>query len=155
MLHQFWVYSRVIQLYIHIYILFHYRLSQDSKFSSLCYLVGPYCLLKECFLLTCMHAKSPQSCLTLFNLMDHSLKSPLSMGFSRQEYWSELPCPPPGALPDPEIEPASLMSPALAARFFTTSSAWEAHTHSLCSRSDQQRFLHGPSEIVHGSSFKS
>ena len=37
----------------------------------------------------------------------------LSMGFSKQEYWSELPCPTPGDLPDPGIEPMSLMSPAL------------------------------------------
>ena len=36
------------------------------------------------------------------------------MGFSRQEYWSALPCPPPGDLPDPGIEPVSLMSPMLA-----------------------------------------
>jgi len=43
----------------------------------------------------------------------------LSMGFSRQEYWSGLPCPPPGDLPDPGIEPVSLPSPALAGRFFT------------------------------------
>ena len=50
----------------------------------------------------------------------------LSMGFSRQEYWSGLPCPPPGGLPHPGIEPASLMSPALAGGFFTTSSTWEA-----------------------------
>ena len=35
------------------------------------------------------------------------------MEFSRQEYWSGFPCPPPGDLPDPEIEPASLTSPAL------------------------------------------
>ena len=41
-------------------------------------------------------------------------QAPLSMGFSRQEYWSGLPCSPPGDLPDPGIEPASLMSPALA-----------------------------------------
>ena len=41
----------------------------------------------------------------------------LSMGLSRQEYWSGLPFPPPGDLPDPGIEP---MSPALAGRFFTT-----------------------------------
>ena len=41
----------------------------------------------------------------------------LPMGFSRQEYWSELPCPPSRDLPDPGIEPASLMSPALAGRF--------------------------------------
>ena len=43
------------------------------------------------------------------------------MGISRQEYWSGLPCPSPGDLPDPRIEPASLMSPALAGGFFTTS----------------------------------
>ena len=42
------------------------------------------------------------------------------MGFSRQEYWSGLPCPPPGDLPDPGIEPSSLASPALAGGFFTT-----------------------------------
>ena len=40
--------------------------------------------------------------------------APLSMGFSRQEYQSGLPCPLPGDLPDPGIEPGSLMSPALA-----------------------------------------
>ena len=51
---------------------------------------------------------------------------PLSMGFSRQEYWSGLPCPPPRDLPNPGIEPESLMSPALAGRFFTTSATWEA-----------------------------
>ena len=43
------------------------------------------------------------------------------MGFSRQEYWSVLPCPPPGNLLDPVVEPKSLMSPALAGRFLTTS----------------------------------
>ena len=53
--------------------------------------------------------------------------APLSMGFSRQEYWSRLPCPPPGDLPNLGIEPMSLMSPALAGRFFTASAIWEAH----------------------------
>ena len=53
-------------------------------------------------------------------------KDPLSMGFSRQEYWSGSPFPPPGDLPDPEIECMSLMSPALAGGFFTTSATWEA-----------------------------
>ena len=43
------------------------------------------------------------------------------MGFSRQEYWSGLPCPPEGDFPDPWIEPASFRSPALAGGFFTTS----------------------------------
>ena len=48
-------------------------------------------------------------------------EAPLSMGFSRQEYWSGLPCTPPGDLSDPGIKPASLMFPALAGGFFTTS----------------------------------
>ena len=56
--------------------------------------------------------------------VDH--QGPLTKGFSRQEYWSGLPCPPPGDLPNAEIEPASLMSPALAGEFFTTSTTWEA-----------------------------
>ena len=47
-------------------------------------------------------------------------QAPLSTGFFRQEYWSGLPCPPPGDLPDPGIKPVSLMSPALAGVFFTT-----------------------------------
>ena len=50
-------------------------------------------------------------------------QAPLSTGFSRQEYWSGLPCPPPGDLPTPGIEPTS---PALAAGLFTTSATWEA-----------------------------
>ena len=45
---------------------------------------------------------------------------PLSMGFSRQEHWSELPFHSPGHLPDPGIEPVSPASPALAGGFFTT-----------------------------------
>ena len=47
-------------------------------------------------------------------------QAPLSIEFSRQEYWSGLPFPTPGTLPSPEIHPASLVSPALAGRFFTT-----------------------------------
>ena len=54
-------------------------------------------------------------------------QAPLYMGFSRQEYWSGLPFPPPEDLPDPGIEPRSLMSSALAGGFFfTTSTTWEA-----------------------------
>ena len=50
-------------------------------------------------------------------------QAPLSMGCSRQEYWSGLPCPPPGDLPQPGMEP---VSPALAGGFFTISATWEA-----------------------------
>jgi len=46
-------------------------------------------------------------------------QAPLSMEFSRQEYWSGLPLPSPGDLPNPGIEPVSLISHALAGRFFT------------------------------------
>ena len=53
-------------------------------------------------------------------------QAPLSMGFSRQENWSGLPCPPLGDHLSPGIEPTSLMSPALAGMFFTTSATWEA-----------------------------
>ena len=53
-------------------------------------------------------------------------QAPLSLGFSRQEDWSGLPCPPPWDRPDPGIEPVSLKSPALASRLFTSSATWEA-----------------------------
>ena len=48
------------------------------------------------------------------------------MGFSRQEYWSGLLCPPSGGLPNSGIEPTSLKSPALASGFFSTSAIWKA-----------------------------
>ena len=51
-------------------------------------------------------------------------QAPLSMGFSRQEYWSGLPFPSPGDLPDPGVEPTSFTSPTLAGRFFTTSAKY-------------------------------
>ena len=61
------------------------------------------------------------SCVQLFATVGAiACQAPLSMGFSRQEYWSGLPCPPPGDLSDPGIEPMSLASPALAGRFFAT-----------------------------------
>ena len=64
-----------------------------------------------------MHAfvLSRFSCVQLFETLWIVVQQvPLSMGFSRQEYWSGLPCPPPGDPPDPGIEPTSLTSPALA-----------------------------------------
>ena len=48
------------------------------------------------------------------------------MGFSRQEYWSGFPRPPPGYLPHSGIKTMSLTSPALASEFFTTNATWEA-----------------------------
>ena len=56
----------------------------------------------------CVCAKLLQLCPTLCDPMDLAHQTPLSMVFSRQEYWSGLSCPPPGDLPDPGIEPGSL-----------------------------------------------
>ena len=70
--------------------------------------------------LLCMCA---QSCLTLCDPIDHGCRAPLSMEFSRQEYWSGLPFPSPGDLPDPGVKPESLVSPGLAGGFFTPSTA--------------------------------
>ena len=58
-------------------------------------------------------------------------QAPLSMGFFRKEYWNGLPFPPPGNLPNPGIEPTSLMSPALEGGFFTFSATCEAPIHCL------------------------
>ena len=58
------------------------------------------------------------SCVQLFkSLWTVAHQTPQTMGFSRQEHWSRLPCPSPGDLPDPGIQPGS---PALAGVFFTT-----------------------------------
>ena len=74
-----------------------------------------------------IRAKSLQLCPTLCDPVNTvACKAPLSMGFSKQEYQTGLPCPPPGDLPDPGIKPSSLMSPELAGGFFTTSTTWEA-----------------------------
>ena len=66
------------------------------------------------------------SCVPLFaTLWTIACQAPPSMGFSRQ-YWNGLPCPPPGDLPDPGMEPMSLVYPALAGRLFTSGATWEA-----------------------------
>ena len=67
-----------------------------------------------------MCAKLLQSCPTVRDLWTVAHQVSMSMGFSRQEYWDGLPCPPPGDLPDPGIKPTSPASPALAGGFFTT-----------------------------------
>ena len=68
-------------------------------------------------------AKSHQSCLTLCDSV--ACQAPLSMGFSRQQYWSGLSFLPPEDFPIPGIEPESLSSPTLAGGFFTTCDTWE------------------------------
>ena len=74
----------------------------------------------------CMLSSALCDSATLWTVSHQALQS---MGFSRQEYWSGLPRPPPGDLPDPGIEPVSVTSLALADEFFTTSATWEALQH--------------------------
>ena len=76
----------------------------------------------------CMQAKLLYLCpiLCIPRTVDHH--APLSIGLSRQEYWSGLPYHPPGDLPNPKIEPLSLMSPALENGFFTTSATEKPQT---------------------------
>ena len=69
-----------------------------------------------------------QSCPTLCDPMDYSPPDSSVHGTLQEEYWSGLPCPPPGDLPNPGIEPESLTSPALAGGFFISSATWEAHS---------------------------
>ena len=73
-----------------------------------------------------LHAWLLQSCPMFCDPWTVAHHAPLSMGFSRQEYCSGLPCPPPGDLPDPGIKPVSLTSPVLAGGFFITGATWEA-----------------------------
>ena len=64
---------------------------------------------------------SVRLCATLWTT---ACQAPLFMGILQARILSGLPCPPPGFLPDPEIEPVSLTSPAMAGKFFTTSATW-------------------------------
>ena len=95
--------------------------------------------------------KSLNSVWLFATLWTVACQAPLSMGFSRQECWSGLPCPPPGDLADPEIEPRSLMFPALAGGFLTSSAIWEAPVFWILAQycpsplflmsADEQKFL--------------
>ena len=101
---------------LHLLCLLHWQVSSlplppPGKSSSSC---PGVCVLS--------HFSPALPCTTLWTV---ARQAPLSMGFSRQEYWSGLPCPPPGNLPDPGIEPTSLTSPALRGEFFTTRTTWE------------------------------
>ena len=73
----------------------------------------------------------------------------LSMGFSRLEYWSGLPFPSPGNLPDPGIGPGSSTSPALAGRFFTTSTTWVADSLESTTKTGFKCFVKGAKEGIH------
>ena len=65
----------------------------------------------------------------------------LSVGFSRQEYWSGLPCPSSGDRHDSGIEPTSPMSPALAGGFLTASTSWETLSYTYMFVQNKKRKL--------------
>ena len=108
-------------------------------FYIFCSLFLNFCLFYVCWIdiFSCV-------CVCMLNCFSHvwlfetpwtvARQSPLSRGFSGQEYWSGLLCPPPGDLPNPGIESVSLMYPSLAGGFFITSATWETHilVHSHC-----------------------
>ena len=78
---------------------------------------------KKC---VCMYAQL-LSCARLFVTPRLLCQAPLSMGFPRQEYWSRLPCPPPGDLPDSGIKPMSPASPALQVDSLSTEPPGKPH----------------------------
>ena len=95
-----------------------YRLRTDgSRISSIFSGVMKNVLKWIVMVAACMHA---QSCLTFCGPMDCGHQAPLSMRFSRQEYWSGLTIPSPEDLPNPGFDLHLLCLPALAGRFFTT-----------------------------------
>ena len=77
----------------------------------------------------CVHPKLLQSCPALCDTMGCNLTGPSAGGLLQAGYWSGLPRPPPGDLPDPGMGSGSLMSPALADRFFITR-LWAGHLNS-------------------------
>ena len=74
-------------------------------------------------------------------------QTPLSMGFSRQEYWSGLPCPLPGDLPDPGIEPVSPASPALAGDSSPSAPPGKPQKISLLHSKSELKSLQWPSKV--------
>ena len=119
-----------IYLYILFQTLFHYTLLLDVKYNPLCYIVGP-CRLSvlgmcECAKLLPSLSLVAKSCPTLATPWTGACQAPLSLGFSRQEYWNGFSCPPPGESSQPRIEPISLISLAVAGGFFTPRVTWEA-----------------------------
>ena len=120
---------------------FH-KISMKAPLNKMEYVCAGACML-SCF-----------SCVQLFvTPWTIACQALLSVGFFRQEYWSGLPCPPPGDLSDPGIELLSLTSPALVGGFFTTSTTWAPEKHLLllywlC----QCLWLCGSQQIVENSS---
>ena len=103
-------------MYFYIYIIYNYFRSMTISLVQAIFIS----LVHACML---SHFSCVQLFVTPWTVVH---QTSLSVGFSRQEYWSGLPCPPAEALPKQGIKPVSLMSPALADELFLTSATWEA-----------------------------
>ena len=90
------------------------------RFLGTCYLTRILTSAQCIFPVMCVLSCFSHVCLFVV-LWTVAHQAPLCMGFSRQKYWSRLPFPSPGDLPDSGTEPASVVSPTLASGFFTTS----------------------------------
>ena len=135
-----WLSFIYIYIYVSFHVIFHYVLSQDTEYSSLCCVAGPRGLP---IIHTHTHTHTPV-CVCLCPQSHPTLLWPSGLWPARllchgifqarvQEYWSGLPFPTPEDLPHPRMEPTSLESPALAGRFFNTSATWEGKTHQFAS----------------------
>ena len=106
---------------------FKYAMIQGNVKTSPRVFMPSLCACAQCIPgSVCMHANQLQLCPALCDPMDCSPPGSSVHGFPRQEYQRGLPCPPLGDLSDIGIEYVSLASLALAGRFFTASTIWEA-----------------------------
>ena len=129
---------------VFIFRLWH-QLHSTSERNTLFLKVLHFCSVSS---VVCLWCAQTLSCVWLFvTPWIAACKASLSMGFSWQEYWSGLPFPPPGDLPNQEMEPMSLMSPALVGEFFTTRTTSEKamapHSSTLAWKIPWQRSLVG------------
>ena len=99
----------------------------------------------------CMHAELLQSYPTLCDPMDYSLPGFSVHGIPQAIKLEWVAISYSGDLPDPGIKPTSLMSPALAGRFFTTSASWEASTYKLNKKGDNIQLCLTPFPILNQS----
>ena len=121
------MYSKVIQLYIYIYPFFFRFFSHITEY----WVEFPGLYSRFLLIIYFMYAVCVFSCVWLsMTPWTVAYQAPLSMEFSRQEYWSRFPFPTPD-LPYPRIEPASLASPALADRFFTTAPSGKSISYTI------------------------
>ena len=105
----------------------------------------PYITLVYVFT-SCMHAQLLSHVQLFATLWTAAHQAPLSMGFSRQEYWSGLQFSPPGYLPNSEIEPTPLASPALTDKFFTTEPRGKPLYFLLCTK--RKNVLKGKNHLL-------